>query len=291
VYFLNSDNVLRMSLSSAIRNPTLQEQYLYYNVGRAILVGNVEGRDSLVTVESLYDFFNSQNRDTLSYFNVSPIRPEKVKSAEIGYRGTLGEHFYLDASYYFSFYTDFIGFKLGADITVDTIFNRAQVNRFYRVAANSDNFVTTQGFSIGLNYYFKKYYMATGNYSWNKLNKLLVDDPIIPAFNTPQHKFNLGIGGRNIPIKLGEKTIKDFGFNINYKWVQGFTFEGSPQFTGEVPTYYLLDGQVNKRVEKIHTTFKLGASNILNRQQLQVFGGPYIGRMAYFQVLVELDKL
>jgi len=53
----------------------------------------------------------------------------------------------------------------------------------------------------------------------------------------------------------------------------------------------LFDGQINKKVEKIHTTFKLGASNVLNKQALQVFGGPYVGRMAYFQVLVELDKL
>lgn len=73
--------------------------------------------------------------------------------------------------------------------------------------------------------------------------------------------------------------------------MQGFEFAGSPQFTGYVPTYYLIDAQVNKNVKKIHTTFKLGCSNVLNRQQLQVFGGPYIGRMAYFSVLVELDKL
>jgi hypothetical protein len=169
--------------------------------------------------------------------------------------------------------------------------NLATVNQIYRVAANSTNVVTTQGFSIGLNYYFKKYYMLNGNYSWNVLNKMSVEDPIIPAFNTPQHKFNIGFGGRNIPLTLGAKTIKNLGFNLNFKWVQGFQFTGSPQFTGFVPTYYLLDGQVNKKVERIHTTFKLGASNILNRQALQVYGGPYIGRLAYFSVLVELDKL
>lgn len=133
--------------------------------------------------------------------------------------------------------------------------------------------------------------MVNANYSWNKLNKLTVDDPIIPAFNTPEHKFNIGFGGRNIPVTLGEKTIRNLGFNTNFKWVQGFQFEGSPQFTGFVPTYWLFDGQINKKVEKIHTTFKLGASNVLNKQALQVFGGPYVGRMAYFQVLVELDKL
>ena len=57
--------------------------------------------------------------------------------------------------------------------------------------------VTTQGFSIGLNYYFAKYYQLKGNYSWNVLNTNS-DDPIIPAFNTPEHKYNIGFSGRDM---------------------------------------------------------------------------------------------
>lgn len=291
VYHADENNILRASFSSAIRNPTLQEQYLYYNVGRAILIGNINGRDSLVDPESLVDFFSTQVQDTLNYFNVDPIRPERVRSFEVGYRGTLWEKLYVDASYYFSFYKDFIGFKVGADVDYNPNVNLVDVKQFYRVAANASDVVTTQGFSIGLNYYFKKYYAITGNYSWNKLNQVDGADPIIPAFNTPEHKFNVGFGARNLNLNLGEKTLRNVGFNTNFKWVEGFQFEGSPQFTGFVPTYYLLDAQVNKHVQKIHTTFKIGASNVLNRQQLQVFGGPYIGRMAYFSVVVELDKL
>ena len=291
VYSITADHILRLSFSSAIRNPTLQDQFLYYNVGRAILIGNLNGVDSLVTTSSLSSFFNTQNFDSLQYFNVDAIRPEKVKTVEIGYRATLSEKVYIDASYYFSLYRDFIGYRIGADITELPQFGSAYVNNFYRVATNSSDMVTTQGASIGANYFFKKYYMVTANYSWNVLDLRGSTDPIIPAFNTPAHKFNVGLGGRNIPIKLGERRWNDFGFNTNFKWVQGFEFVGSPQFTGLVPTYYLLDAQVNKHVKKIHTTFKLGGSNLLNRQQLQVFGGPYIGRMAYFSVLLELDKL
>ena len=39
VYSANSNHVFRASFSSAIRNPTLTDQYLYYQVGRAILIG------------------------------------------------------------------------------------------------------------------------------------------------------------------------------------------------------------------------------------------------------------
>ena len=47
VYKYNPNNTFRISFSSAIRNPPLQDQFLYYNVGRAILIGNISGVDSL----------------------------------------------------------------------------------------------------------------------------------------------------------------------------------------------------------------------------------------------------
>ena len=291
VYVPKENQIIRLSFSSAIRNPTLQDQFLYYNVGRAILVGNISGMDSLVTISSLYDNFNAQNYDTLDFFNVDPVRPEKVKTFEVGYRTILFKKLYVDAQYYYSFYRDFIGYKLGAEITYDFSINRPTLEHVYRVAANSSDVVTTQGAAIGADYYFGKYYSFSVNYSWNELNKRGSNDPIIPAFNTPKHKFNLGFSGRDIQMKLGKLKLNNWGFNFNFKWIQGFLFEGSPQFTGTVPTYWMLDGQVNKSIPKMHLTFKLGASNILNRSVYQVYGGPAIGRLAYISILLNLDKL
>jgi hypothetical protein len=77
---------------------------------------------------------------------------------------------------------------------------------------------------------------------------------------------------------------------VNYKWVQGFTFEGSPQFTGQIPTYDLLDAQVNCLIPKWNMTFKLGAANLLNNQQFQTYGGPRIGRMAYLSMVYDFAK-
>ena len=80
VYKFDINNILRFSFSSATRNPTLQDQYLYYNTGRAILLGNINGYDSLTTTESVGWLLDTQNPDTLVYFNVAPIVPEKVKT-------------------------------------------------------------------------------------------------------------------------------------------------------------------------------------------------------------------
>jgi iron complex outermembrane receptor protein len=273
----NKEHSLRATITSAIRNPTLLNQYMYYNVGRAKLVGNIAGYDSLVTIESLRDYYYTQNPDTLSYFNLDPIAPEKVKSIEIGYRGVLWNKLYVDMNYYFNSYTNFIGYVTGADIKI--LQNGPYIKDVYRIATNSKENITTQGATIGLNYYLGDHYAVNGNYSWNVLNKQS-DDPIIPAYNTPEHKFNIGFRGRDISIK----KFNGFGFNVNYKWIEGFIYEGSPQFTGSVPTYGLLDAQINKRIEKANLTVKIGASNLLNNQVLQVYGGPFVGRMIYTSI-------
>lgn len=112
-------------------------------------------------------------------------------------------------------------------------------------------------------------------------------DPIIPAFNTPQNKFNVGFNGKDIKIK----NVKGFGFLVNYKWIQGFVFEGSPQFTGNIPSYSLLDAQISWNYSKAYTTFKLGASNIISKLNYQTYGGPAVGRMIYGSILVDLKDL
>jgi outer membrane receptor protein involved in Fe transport len=305
IYKHRTNHVFRTSFSSAIRNPTLADQYLYYDVGRARLLGNLEGYDSLIDVQSFIDYSaTTLQPDLLKYFDVAPIRPEQARTIELGYKGNIADQsLFIDAGYYFTSYTNFIGYNIGIDAYIDPINNFPTNIGVYRVAANAKSRVTTQGVAIGLNYYFKKYALG-GNYSWNQLNKKGSDDPIIPAFNTPEHKFNISFSGEK--LKLPYLQGEHFGFGLNYKWIEGFVFEGSPQFTGTVPTYDMLDLQINYQVPTLKTTFKLGASNVLglmplfdaenentqrsvfNNLNYQVYGGPFVGRLVYFSVQTDL---
>ena len=306
VYAPDQKNYLRVSFSSAIRNPTLTDQYLFLNVGPATLVGNLNGFNNLVSVDSFIAGVNAGNFNLFDDVDVAPIRPEKVRTFEVGYRTTLWNRLYLDAGYYYNIYNDFIGYNIGIVAPISGGVLDVTRVRAYRVAANSTNQVTTQGFALGLNIYFGTYYQLSGNYSWNKLNKLDVEDPIIPAFNTPEHKFNVGISGRDVPF-LG---LKRTGFSLNYKWIQGFLFEGSPQFTGFIPTYDMVDAQWNVTFDRIHTTFKIGVSNLFgikplfeeapegrsrlkeafNNRNFQTYGGPRIGRMAYISAVYNFER-
>jgi iron complex outermembrane receptor protein len=309
-------HVWRVSFSSAIRNPTLADQYLYYNVGRAILLGNVdgqfeEGRDSLFTVESFNAYRTSpsllQGLSRLEYFNVDRLRPEQVRTIELGYRGTHWENVYIDAGVYNSWYTDFIGFVIGITGTFDPItgFPNSAIQA-YRLAANATGQVTTQGASLGVNWYRRRF-TWNANYSYNKLVSG-EDDPIIPAFNTPQNKFNVGVTAHDLQVPFTD--LPHLGFGVNWKYVEGFTFTGSPQFTGPITSYDMVDAQVNVKFPKAHTTVKVGASNLFGVVPLfdadvpdderlermwdnavyMVYGGPRIGRMAYVQLIYELDK-
>ncbi len=316
VYTPQEHRTYRLSFSSAVRNPTLADQYFHYNVGRAILLGNIEGqfeagRDSLITVESFDDYRASpslvQGMQKLAYFHIDRIRPEQARTIELGYRGTHWDKLYFDVSAYHSWYTDFIGYMIGIDAAIDPT-NGFPVGglQVYRLAANATSQVRTQGVNFGANYYRSKTTLSF-NYSYNQLVSG-EDDPIIPAFNTPQNKFNIGITGHDMQVPFTDRP--HFGFGVNYKYIEGFTFTGSPQFTGPIRSYDMVDAQVNVKFPARHLTVKVGASNLLgivplldkgvaaddrlerafDNRVYMVYGGPRVGRLAYVQLIYELDK-
>ena len=214
---------------------------------------------------------------------------------EVGYRSTFSNKLYLDANFYYSEYEDFIGYKIGAKYNTlldDSITGAYQIAlpsiQPYRISANAKNMVTTQGASIGIIYYINPTITLNGNYSWNKLNEEGTEDPIIPAFNTPEHKYNIGLTGREIHLSSTKNFFRNYGFSINYKWVDNFKYEGSPQFTGDIPSYDIIDLQLSKKLLEINADIKVGASNLINNRHYEVYGGPYIGRMFYCSLIFNI---
>ena len=81
-----------------------------------------------------------------------------------------------------------------------------------------------------------------------------------------------------------------WGYGTNYKWVDKYFWEGSPQFTGPVPAFIVVDAQVNFTWKAAKTNFKIGCSNIMNNQHIEAYGGSRIGRLAYLSLLYEWSK-
>lgn len=302
VYTIKKEHNIRLGYNYAFRFPTLQDQYLNYNVDGIILRGNLAGMNDIVTIQTLYDFFaTGQDSFLKKTVQVPKVKPERVQSVEVGYKGMAFKNLFIDGSIYYSWYRDFIGYQFVST----TPFKDGQVRDFtiYRLSTNAPTTVNTMGASVGISYYFAKYYTLSGNYSWNKLQGDLPDRsqrdpyaPFVPAFNTPEHKFNIGFSGSNIQARLWRWHIKNVGFSFNYRWVDGFYFEGSPQYTGFVNAYGLLDAQINytytlnKTKNAFSWMIKAGATNVLNTRYIQVYGGPTIGRLGYVSLQFDWGK-
>jgi outer membrane receptor protein involved in Fe transport len=113
VYQADKNTYLRLSYSTALRNPTLSDQYLYLNVGPAIIAGHTSPVDSLITTESFFDAVSHQDMMRLEYFDLDRLRPEYVSTYEIGLRTKLWKSLYLDVNYYRNSYKDFLGYIIG----------------------------------------------------------------------------------------------------------------------------------------------------------------------------------
>jgi len=150
----------------------------------------------------------------------------------------------------------------------------------YRVYTNAKNKYHNFGSAVGITYNFYKSFSIAGNASFNKLAANQTDDIFVTGFNTPILSTNLSFGNREI--------IKNVGFNIIYKWQQGFLWE-SPLVTGSVPAIHTFDAQVSLRVPQYKANFKFGATDLLNRRYIQYAGGPTLGGLYY--VAITLDGL
>ncbi|MEZ5043623.1 MAG: TonB-dependent receptor [Saprospiraceae bacterium] len=276
-YRLNLLHSLRFSASSALRNPTLIEQYFYFKVGSAFLLGNINGYENLITLKSFEDYLdNGLDRNLLVYFDEPPIKPEKALSMEVAYSGIYFDNkLDVKATYYINRYEDFIGYKIGLEVPF-VIGGFPGIPIAYRFAANANDITFTTGFSLGLNYFMNRNVSITGNYSWNQIFKKS-DDPLIPAFNTPAHKFNVGLNFRDLQFLNSDQ----WGFNTNFRWVEGYTFESSPQFTGRIPAQMHLNANLSRHIPAWNLTLRISGSNLLNRKQNGLYGGPLIGRFVF----------
>ena len=58
---------------------------------------------------------------------------------------------------------------------------------------------------------------------------------------------------------------------------------------GRINAYSLVDLQFNKKLPKLHTTIKLGSSNLFNNKVYQAYGSPAVGAIYY--VALTFDDL
>lgn len=312
VYTLKENHNFRISYQNGYRFPTLFESFSYVDNGGIKRLGGLKVMSEYFgVIENSYlrssqdafikavntDVNNNglsqdqaivKNQGKLVKSNYDYIKPEHINSFEVGYRGTfLQGKLFIDADYYFNIYKDFIGQveltkpntgMIGTgDSSAFEAYDKSK-SKVYRMWTNSTSIVSNQGASLGLSYNLYKKYQVTGNVSFSALVKVSEADALIPAFNTPKWMTNFSFGNNEI--------FKNAGFNINFRWQSAFEWQ-SPLANGTIAAYATVGAQVNYRLPKYNTAFKLGATNLFNNRYYQYEGGPVMDGFYYFTVVYD----
>jgi outer membrane receptor protein involved in Fe transport len=77
--------------------------------------------------------------------------------------------------------------------------------------------------------------------------------------------------------------VKNLGFNLAYRWQEGFFWQNSFAI-GDIDSYSTLDAQINYKIESIKTMVKLGATNLFGDEYVTNVGGPNIGSLYYISL-------
>ncbi|MVN22423.1 TonB-dependent receptor [Mucilaginibacter arboris] len=320
VYSPVDNHNFRVTFQQGYRFPSLFEALSYVNNGRVKRVGSLSFIDqglgyleNSYTQTSVINFNNAvaaagntdaaalANRNLLQVADLPKARPEKINSFEVGYKSVvLDNKVVIDWDAYSNIYNGFLGqvqvyvpkaTTVGTDAAVLAMLDRnrdpaaattttaasAGQDR-YRVYTNAKNDYHNYGSALGVTYNFYQKFSLAGNISFNKLVANKTDDIFVTGFNTPILSTNLSFGNREI--------VKNLGFNVIYKWQQGFLWE-SPLVTGNVPAIHTFDAQVSLRVPQYKANFKLGATDLLDRRYIQYAGGPTIGGLYYLAITLD----
>lgn len=237
----------------------------------------------------------------LPRYEQKKLRPERITSYEIGYKGLIAKRLFVDAYYYFSEYKNFLGGTAivvpdqtpRADgLPVDANFGSGNFRAFSRPSNTSEK-ITVQGWAAALNYSFNKGYNAGVNIAYNELDGFTPSpEQLYAGFNTPKYTYNFSFGKR---LGSGDR----FGFNINLRHQDKFLWEASfvqptdgsvPFFTNTyVPAITNVDAQVSMKVPSIKSIVKVGGTNIGGDPYFQAYGSAMVGSTYY--VSLTFDQL
>jgi iron complex outermembrane receptor protein len=315
--FTEGNSNFRAAFQTGFRNPTTQAQHIDLNVVAARLIGG------LPYYREKYNIFeNSFTQASVNEYiaavgagkspvdpeatgllqsitSLPELRPEQVKSLEVGYKGLVADsRLLIDVAYYYNLYNDFItqtsirkasgpvypGAPINSTEGAINAVNAPSLltpitvpgmeNTFQTYTNLVDQEVKAHGAALGLAYSLPNNFNLSGNYNFNKL---LTDigDNFLNDFNTPKHKANISFGNRKITEKLG--------FNVTYRYQSQFRWESSFA-AGDVPEIHNVDAQISYKLSNIKSVLKLGGSNVFNTRYYQNYGGPTIGAIYYLSI-------
>ncbi|SIN75225.1 TonB-dependent receptor [Algoriphagus halophilus] len=290
-------NVTRFgaAVQQSAQDPAIQSQAIEYVQG-LIEQGIIDPADApAAIIQAIGLFASNANINQLQPYEIKEFKPERVKSFEVGYKGIWGNNLLVDAYAYFNRFENFNGLQVlvqdktdaglagpNAMTGLNLIGAIPNSRNVYGLPVNRTEIIESWGWAASLDYKLPKGYTIGGNVSYNTLSNLeeLAETGFQPSFNTPEYRYVLNFGNREV--------VDNLGFAISYRWQGEFAWQSSfvnapvsSQQLSVVPAYGALDAQISYKLKSIKSILKVGGSNLFSNGYTQAWGNPTIGTM-YF---------
>lgn len=262
------DHNIRLSVQSAYRFPSTQQQWIDLDVGTGRLLG------ANIGLYEKYDLINNPGYNPANpseRVTYQEVKPETVRSFEGGYKALFAKKLLIDLYGFYSSYENFITrrdviqFPNGQPGPIST-------GKGYSLVVNSPERVHTYGWGGSFEYVLPKNFVASGSLTSDRIDG-------VPAnfrafFNAPNLRSSLGLAN------TGFGPNKKFGANVSWRWQDGFFYEND--FTqGDLPGFHTVDAAINYKSPKLKSIIKLGATNLLNQYYRTAVGNPSVGGLYY----------
>ena len=287
---------LRISYQTAMRAPTMQDQYIGLDGGRGILFGS--------SPDSVERFVYEHNTFTGSYTvtgdmvmnnsylafpyslgsvevaNLDNVEPEYVQSREVGYRYN-GKRISVDINAYWAKYQNFIASKAVFVPYYGSVSNGSALAamaagdfRTYLVDNNTDEVVRTMGLDIGLDAKVFGKFDFGAKFAYNDMDRSNIDPNYETSFNTPKVRGRLSLGSTEIGDNIG--------FNVSASYHNAFLYE-SGFADGIIPANWIFNASMSFDVPELQSVIKVGAVNLTGDDYMSIPVTGMIGSQYYIK--------
>jgi outer membrane receptor protein involved in Fe transport len=283
-YEVAPEHNIRIGYNRAFKSPTILEDYLKIT---DMLLGNRNGY-------LIHDMAGNVIAD------IEPLKPEQVDSFELGYKGMVDEHTYIDAVAYQSYYHDFISpltsvanpamgtfatTKDGTPVGNGTATQGALLTYMNFGKAN------VRGVDAGIDYTPFHELALSASASAIQLvsftnNNSLQKDLVL---NAPAFKLRGSIQTEDIPVKNTFLRL-DGRYHTAYAFESGY-WSSSTLLGGKLPSRAVVDVTAGYRLPKQRITISGTVANLFDDQVPDVLGAPIPRRLMWLQLAYDFDGL
>jgi outer membrane receptor for ferrienterochelin and colicins len=304
------ESSFRISWAKAYSMPSIQHQYA--GINRSYFGNGGEG--------IRYIPVNTRLSDSV-ILQTTPLKPERISTWELGYKGNLAKNFFIDVTYYYGRSRNFITPAIqtfgrvltvnGFPVTHNPNSAGRLVNDTLTGASFSANYnygrINSWGIDGAISYELNRYIGFALKYSWfnsditrgkNDANKNGVISPDEKSLNTPRNRAILQVDFQNLcrerlAFSLSARYVQRYEF---YSGSQKGTIDGAHSITapwlydwGPLGGFTSFDLSAQYKLNQ-SVRFNLGISNLFNTRQIEFVGAPSIGRLMVAEIKVDVPK-